>query len=80
MGLDNTKECKNPFYTPVDWENNEYLPSGEYGFKPTPLFNSVVPVALISVLLVFVLNHFIYNKGKGLVDTDINEDGELVIK
>lgn len=63
-GLDpfNMDECKNPFYKPADWTNEEYLPQGEYGFKPGPLFNSAKWVSFGSILLAILLNHLIYNR------------------
>ena len=55
--------CKNPFYKPATWENQEYLMPGEYGTRLGPLFQSVyyVPVALL--ILAFYINYIIYNKG-----------------
>ena len=35
-------ECKNPFYKPTSWVNEEYLPPGEYGFKGNFIFDNIV--------------------------------------
>lgn len=57
-------QCKNPFYTPPTWKNEEFLSPGEYGTKPGLLFNSI-PYVIIGLFIVgFGLNHLIYNRGK----------------
>lgn len=53
--------CKNPFYKPATWKNQEFLPPGEYGQKPGPLFNSVTYVPVILFLIGGFLNHLIHN-------------------
>ena len=58
-----TKGCDNPFYEPADWTNEKYLPNGEYGFKPTPLFNNLGGISVGVFILAGILNHLIYNKG-----------------
>lgn len=54
--------CKNPFYEPTDWTNREMLPTGEYGFKPGPIFNSMGFISSLLFLIGILLNHLIYNK------------------
>lgn len=54
--------CKNPFYKPsLEWRTQEYLPPGEYGQKPGPLFWSIQYVPLILLLISAGLNHLIHN-------------------
>lgn len=57
-------ECKNPFYRPSNWKNQEYLPLGEYGTKPGILFKSAWVVVMGVLLAGFGLNHIIYNRGR----------------
>lgn len=54
--------CENPFYKPVTWKNQQYLTPGEYGQKPTALFNSAGIVSIILLLSAFAFNHFTYNR------------------
>lgn len=56
--------CQNPFYKPVTWENAEFLPAGVYGFSIGPLFKSAIYVPIALFVLGFVVNHWVYNKGK----------------
>lgn len=56
--------CENPFYKPADWTNQEHLPMGVYGFTPDWYFNSVSYVSFGSLILLFVINHFLYNRGQ----------------
>lgn len=56
------KGCENPFYEPADWTNEKYLPPGEYGFKPGPLFNNIKWIAIVFFLVAGGLNHLIYNR------------------
>ena len=56
--------CPNPFYKEATWQNAELLPVGEYGTKLGPLFKSMPYVVVGIFLLMFLLNHLIYNKGK----------------
>lgn len=56
--------CRNPFYKPPTWVNSEYVPPGEYGNKPGLLFNSIKFVTVAVFILMFLINHVIYNKGK----------------
>lgn len=61
---DNSMVCKNPFYKPASWVNQQYLPPGEYGTKPGFLFNSMGYITGFLLVGAFVLNHFIYNNKK----------------
>lgn len=55
--------CKNPFYEPATWKNQEILPAGEYGKKPTTLFNSIWIITIGSFILGLIINHIIHNRG-----------------
>jgi len=59
---DKSNCCENPFYEASDWTNRKYLPPGEYGFKPGPLFNNIGIIATILFLIGILLNHLIYNR------------------
>jgi hypothetical protein len=59
--------CKNPFYEESSWKNIEYLTAGEYGTKLGPLFNSVNFVIFSLFILAFIINHYVYNKGKKII-------------
>lgn len=54
--------CKNPFYKPSNWKNEEFLPPGEYGTKLGPLFHSVYYSPFLIFGLAFGLNHLIHNR------------------
>jgi len=55
--------CKNPFYKPeLEWKGQEFLPPGEYGQKPGPLFNSITYVPIILFLISGIANHYIHNR------------------
>lgn len=70
------QECKNPFYKPSSWKNQEYLPIGTYGTKPTVYFNLMWEVVFGVFTLGFVINHLIYNRrGKNEGDKDKGSDG-----
>lgn len=56
--------CKNPFYKPSTWKNEEYLSSGEYGKKLGNDFNNAGYTVTIIMLIIGVINHFIYNRRK----------------
>ena len=57
--------CKNPFYNPsLSWRIYEYLPVGEYGTKPGPLFNSAWYVIIGILAGAGILNHIINNRRK----------------
>lgn len=56
--------CENPFYKPATWQNEKMLPPGEYGWKPTPLFNSSWWVTIGLMIIAFLSNHLWYNKGR----------------
>ena len=56
------EDCLNPFYKAPTWENEKYLPPGEYGTKMGPLFNSAWPVTFILFALAFLINHLVHNK------------------
>lgn len=54
--------CPNPFYNPsLAWKTEPYLPYGEYGQKPGPLFNSAGYVAFGILILAGLLNHIAHN-------------------
>ena len=63
--------CLNPFYKETSWKNEKYLFSGEYGKKPGKLFNSVSFIIIILLILSFVINHFVYNKGKTIINLEV---------
>jgi len=69
-GAEQFKNCTNPFYKPISWVNQEFLPVGEYGIKPGPLFNSVYWVPFLFLGLAVVINHLKYNKGKFNLNTE----------
>lgn len=56
--------CRNPFYKPSNWKNEEFLPPGEYGTKLGPLFHSVYYSPILIFGLAFGLNHLIHNRRK----------------
>ena len=63
--------CENPFYKETTWKNAKYLPAGyEYGTKPTTLFNSVNTIVFVGLILAFLLNHLLYNRGKVKIDLE----------
>ena len=53
--------CKNPFYEPESWKNQEFLPPGKYGTQLGPMFESAWIVALLGLVGAFGLNHWIHN-------------------
>jgi hypothetical protein len=64
-----TKEgfCKNPFYSAPDWKNEQYLPPGEYGTKLGNDFKYAWLVVWSIMILAFIGNHFIHNRGKNII-------------
>lgn len=55
--------CRNPFYKPsLEWRTQEYLPPGEYGTKPGPMFNSIFYVPFLIFGVLAGLNHIIHNR------------------
>lgn len=55
--------CRNPFYKPsLEWRTHEYLPPGEYGTKPGPMFDSTFYVPILIIAILIGLNHVIYNR------------------
>lgn len=54
--------CVNPFYK-ESWKNSQYLLPGEYGTKPTKLFNSMTWIVMLLFASAFVINHYIHNRG-----------------
>lgn len=57
--------CKNPFYKPdQSWKGQEFLPPGEYGQKPGPLFQSVIYVPILLFMISGTLNHLFHNRRK----------------
>lgn len=54
--------CKNPFYRPESWKNQEYLPPGEYGTILGPMFHSAWLVAILGLAGAGGLNHLIHNR------------------
>jgi hypothetical protein len=64
------ENCKNPFYKAPTWENQEYLPPGEYGTKLGGVFYSAYYVPIVLFALFLLLNHLLYNKGKKPIDLE----------
>jgi len=59
------QECKNPFYRPGYWKNEEYLPPGEYGVNIGLSYNLWVTI-LSTFLFAFGLNGLVhYKKRRG---------------
>ena len=58
------KDCRNNCFE--DWCYKEYVPRGEYGKNPKDdfLFTYIWPIIIFIMILAFISNHFIYNKGK----------------
>jgi len=71
--------CENPFYEGhlnhlpdkytkkcvYDWCNEPYLPAGfEFGEKPPFIYRLALPFAIFVLILSFVANHLIHNKGR----------------
>ena len=52
--------CKNPFYEPSDWTNWKELPTGHYGYEPTPLFNNLLWIIAGILGIVMVFNKLFY--------------------
>lgn len=61
-GMYEGNKCLNPFYKPVSWKNLEFLEPGEYGKKPGVLFYSTFVVAFGGLILMLLLNHFLFNR------------------
>ena len=60
-----SEQCHNPFYKPGNaWKGQEFLPPGEYGQKPGPLFNSVTYIPIILFAIAGLFNHLIHNRRK----------------
>ena len=57
--------CRNPFYKPSSWKNLEYVAVGKYGadLSKGP-FKRAGLISFLILLSAFVLNHFLYNRGK----------------
>lgn len=55
--------CKNPFYKAPTWKDEKYLPPGEYGFKPGLLFKLAPYISILLIVISFILNHILNNKG-----------------
>jgi len=55
--------CKNKFYTPSTWKNEEYLPVGEYGKNPSEWFSMILGIIITLIMISFVANHVAYNRG-----------------
>ena len=54
--------CKNPFYK-SGWENQEYLPDGEYGNARMPAEISLVEAfAFMGLFMCLLINHLYYNR------------------
>lgn len=54
--------CKNPFYHPKTWENQEYLPDGEYGKDFSVPITYVEAYAILGMGIAAFMNHILYNK------------------
>jgi len=61
--------CKNPFYKPATWKNEEILPQGVYGKKPGLLFKSAIVLPIVLFFLALLINHVLYNRGTGRLIT-----------
>jgi len=59
-----TDYCKNPFYKPVSWKNSEFLPPGEYGYKPGRLFQTIYYFPFLFFGIAFLINHLLFNRRK----------------
>ena len=56
--------CENPFYKPHNaWKSRPFLPPGEYGTKPGPLFHSVTYIPILLFMISGLLNHLLHNTG-----------------
>jgi len=62
-GYMSSESCENPFYKPVSWKNQAVLYPGEYGKKPTTLFNFLWIITIGSFILGAFINHAIHNRG-----------------
>lgn len=60
-GTDKMEGCKNPFYTPLTWENEEWLPPGTYGIDPRPDIENLTLIAFGGLGMCLVANHWLYN-------------------
>lgn len=55
--------CPNPFYNPAnDWKCHEELAYGEYGTRPSSLFNNAGIVTVVILVLAGLFNHIIHNR------------------
>ena len=55
--------CKNPFYESQNsWKCLPELGFGEYGTKPTRLFNNAVYVTIAILILALITNHLVHNR------------------
>jgi hypothetical protein len=52
-----------PIKCPEWWCSQEFLPKGEYGIKPSFLQTNFSLIAWSSLILMFFINHFLYNRG-----------------
>jgi hypothetical protein len=58
----NSTYCKNPFYKPADWKQQEYLMRGEYGNNPQQsIYRFYWEIGFI-LLAAFIFNHILHNK------------------
>ena len=62
------KMCK------FEWCKEKTLPYGEYGQKPTPLFNNASTFAIIIVFLSFIINHFWHNKNSIKLEEEVDNE------
>lgn len=71
-----SQQCENPFYKPVTWENQQYLPPGEYGVKLDGWYYSAWPVTIGIIVFGLVLNHFWHNRKYkfDFKEVDMDED------
>ena len=66
--VNNSIYCKNPFYKPVNWENQEYLLYGDYGKNPTKDINRFISFIIFIFCASLLFNHVIHNRVKKCKD------------
>lgn len=72
-GIDKSGHCENPLYMSKnmkyckqDWCKGPFIEPGEYGTPPPSgfLIDNFDALALFIIILVLILNHFLFNRGK----------------
>ena|SRR3990167_9780976 len=54
--------CRNPFYKPASWKNEEYLTPGVYGLKPVWFIKQPYYFVFGLLFIVLLINHVIHNR------------------